>query len=211
VLDAWHRGRRNDERGLRPQPTSPAVCRPGRTIRRSRPGETGKRAHGHPRTTPGLSVDRPAPGPASRPRGRTGRDGNRGRERGRRRWCVACARRCGTSPSVNRRRRGSLSSWGISQRVSSWQAWTASGVLSLTFGSTQPTLERAADVIGHCEKNSRPGGPLRCASCSARGPARTPCPVVRSAASIHWTDGPHSPLWTPVKQRFINIVAMSVK
>jgi len=56
-------------RGLRPQPTSPAACRPGRTIRRSHPCETGKRAHGHPRTTPGLSVERPAPGPA---KGRAG-------------------------------------------------------------------------------------------------------------------------------------------
>ena len=43
-------------------PTSPAACRPGRAIRRSPPCETGKRAHGHPRTTPDLSVDRPAPG-----------------------------------------------------------------------------------------------------------------------------------------------------
>jgi hypothetical protein len=147
---------------------------------------------------------------ASRPRGRTGRDGNRGRERGRRRWCAACARRCGTSPSVNRRRRGSLSSWGIpaDQLMAGLDGL---GCLVAHLRIDSANLERAADVIGRCEKNSRPGGPLRCASCSARGPARTPCPVVRSAASVHWADDPRSPLWTPVKQRFINIVAMSVK
>jgi hypothetical protein len=76
----------DDERGLRPWPTSPAVCHPGRAIRRSPPCETGKRAHGHPRTTPGLSLDRPAPGTASRPRGWTGRDGNR--------CCCSGCRRC---------------------------------------------------------------------------------------------------------------------
>ena len=54
--------KKNGVRGLRPAPTSPAACHPRRTIRRSHPCETGKRAHGHPRTTPGLSVDRPAPG-----------------------------------------------------------------------------------------------------------------------------------------------------
>ena len=70
-------------------PTSPAVCLPGRAIRRSPPCETGKRAHGHPRTTPGVSLDRPAPSLAVWPHGRTGRDENRG--------CCSGSRRCSCS------------------------------------------------------------------------------------------------------------------
>ncbi len=51
--------RRSCSHGQRPQRV---VCRPGPAIRRSPGSETWNRVHGHPRTAPDLSLDRPAPG-----------------------------------------------------------------------------------------------------------------------------------------------------
>src|SRR5918996_4787065 len=51
-------------RDLRHRLLAPRHAIPGRTIRRPRPCGAGKRAHGHPRTTPDPSVNGPAPGTA---------------------------------------------------------------------------------------------------------------------------------------------------
>ena len=50
------------ERDLRASLPAPRPAIHDNTIRRSPPCEAGKQAHGHPRTAPGLSVNRPVPG-----------------------------------------------------------------------------------------------------------------------------------------------------